>query len=65
MTDNRHTARLIRLPTVMELTGLSRNGIYSAVDRNNFPKPVKIGLRAIAWREEEVNAWIASRISAR
>ena len=54
--------RLLRLSTVKQLTGLSRSAIYALP---NFPKPVKIGARSVAWVEEEVARWIAQRIAAR
>jgi prophage regulatory protein len=30
-----------------------------------FPKPVKIGERAVAWPESEINAWLEQRIAER
>ncbi|MDR5776600.1 MULTISPECIES: AlpA family transcriptional regulator [unclassified Caballeronia] len=51
--------RLLRLPRVREKTGLSRTAVYS---NPSFPKPVKIGERAVAWLESEVDDWIAQRI---
>lgn len=52
--------RLIRLLEVMSRTGKSRSSIYDAVDSGTFPKPVAIGVRSVAWRESEINEWIAS-----
>lgn len=54
--------KLIRLPAVKEITGLSRSTIYADA---SFPKQVKIGERAVAWVEDEVRIWIESRIEAR
>jgi prophage regulatory protein len=54
--------KLLRLAAVRELTGLSRSSIYA--DRD-FPKPVKIGPRAVAWVETEVRSWIQARVAAR
>jgi prophage regulatory protein len=51
--------RLLRLPEVMEQTGLNRNKIYSAKD---FPSPIKIGARTSAWVESEVQEWIYEQI---
>ncbi len=53
--------RLLRLPEVEFLSGLKKTSIYQRAD--GFPAPVKVG-RATAWRESEVNAWIASRPTA-
>ena len=51
--------RLIRLPKVEEKTGLRKSSIYGLP---SFPSPVKIGPRASAWVEEEVDEWIAARV---
>ena len=49
--------RIYRLPQVMELTGLSRSSIYLALSKEEFPKPVKIGRRAIGWPEKSIDEW--------
>jgi prophage regulatory protein len=54
--------RLIRLPQVESLTGLKRAHIYGLARRGQFPKPLKVGARASAWRASQVHAWIADRI---
>jgi predicted DNA-binding transcriptional regulator AlpA len=60
--------RFIPLPAVIDKTGLCRTSIYTISD---FPKPVKIkGAGAPVqggsrWVEEEVVAWMLSRINAR
>lgn len=54
--------RLLRLPAVKDVTGLSRSTIYSDP---KFPRPVKLGPRAIGWLEEEVVAWIEARVAER
>jgi prophage regulatory protein len=54
--------RLIRLPEVEKLTGLRRAHIYGLARRGLFPRPVKIGARASAWRESLVRDWINERI---
>jgi prophage regulatory protein len=53
--------KLLRRPQVEAITGLSRSSIYRAMDQDQFPRPVKIGQRAVAWREADLNAWLSSR----
>jgi len=56
--------KLLRLPAVCELVGLSKTSIYQAMSKSSgrgFPKPVPIGCRARAWREFEVLNWIESQ----
>jgi prophage regulatory protein len=50
--------RLLRLPDVLQRTGLSRTSLYRLAAAQRFPKPVKIGLRSSAWRQSEVSEWI-------
>ena len=49
--------QIYRFPEVMKLTGLSRSSIYLAVSQGKFPKPIKIGIRAIGWSEEALAEW--------
>ena len=53
--------RLLRLPEVKGLVGLSRSTIYVMVEQGLFPQQVLLGQRAVAWWESEILAWIASR----
>ena len=61
MTTNEPNQSLLRLPEVTKRTGLSRSTIYAYIERKEFPKPVKIGLRAVAWLETDINTWILER----
>lgn len=56
---------LLRRPKVEARTGYSRSSIYAMMEAGDFPRPVKLGPRAVAWVESEVDAWIAARIEAR
>lgn len=56
------TSRIIRLPEVIEITGLSRSSIYSYISQGNFPASVQIGSRAVGWLETEVNEWVLHQI---
>ena len=49
--------KIYRLPEVMGITGLSRSSIYLRISTNEFPKPVKLGRRAIGWPEDSIIAW--------
>jgi prophage regulatory protein len=50
--------RFIRLPEVMNKTGYGKAWIYKLISEGRFPKPVKIGIRAIAFVESEVDEWM-------
>lgn len=60
MPDN--AARLLRLPSVKYRTGLSKSEVYRRVQVGTFPKPIKVGSRAVAWIESDIDAWIANCI---
>lgn len=52
---------LLKRPKVEELTGLSTSSIYAEMARGNFPKPVRIASKAVAWRSSSIAQWINSR----
>ena len=43
--------RHLRLPAVIEATGLSRSTIYDKMKGGTFPRPVNLSARAVAWPE--------------
>ncbi|QJF51977.1 helix-turn-helix transcriptional regulator [Roseobacter ponti] len=51
----------LRRPAVQAVTGLSRSSIYEMMDKGEFPRPVRIGKRAVAWPQSAVEAWLAER----
>ncbi len=53
--------KIYRLPEVMAVTGLCRTAVYNALADKTFPEPVRLGLRAIGWREADLMAWVQSR----
>ncbi|HHD2941390.1 helix-turn-helix transcriptional regulator [Enterobacter kobei] len=55
---NQHSTRLIRLPEVLHRTGYGKAWIYHLINQKLFPSPVKIGARAVAFIESEVEEWI-------
>jgi prophage regulatory protein len=55
------TTRFLRLPTVLLLTGLSRTTVYRMVMADTFPAPVRLGKRAVGWRDEDVRQWMDRR----
>ena len=56
--------RMIRLPEIREITGLSNATIWRRVKSGDFPAPVRLGsmaTRSIGWRESEVKRWLDTR----
>jgi prophage regulatory protein len=62
MANDAHTpTRLIRLPEVKLRTGLARSSIYRMMEDGGFPRPRKLGPRAVAWLVNDIDQWINSR----
>ena len=53
---------ILRRRQVEQRTGLSRSTLYQYIKDGCFPKPVRLGPRAVGWLESEVRDWIATRI---
>ena len=59
--ERESTTRPLRLSDVMHITALSRSAAYVLMATAGFPRPVRIGARAVRWIEREVLDFIASR----
>ena len=66
------TITILRRRQVEARTGLSRSTIYAKLRHNperpgdydpTFPRPIKIGAKAIGWISHEVDAWLAAQIT--
>lgn len=69
--------KLIRLPAVIERTGMSRSTIYARMNAADFPRAIPLGRRVnhylegktrstmVAWLADEVDAYIAARTAER
>lgn len=57
--------RKIRLPEVLERTGLRRSTVYEKMEEGSFPKQAKApGTRTAMWWEDEIDDWNASPTKA-
>jgi len=54
--------RILRLPNVLDRTGLSRSTVYQRVSEGRFPRPVSLGDRAVGWVESDIEEWISRQI---
>ncbi|OMQ22188.1 helix-turn-helix transcriptional regulator [Serratia oryzae] len=53
----------VRLTEVQRRTGYSKAWIYRLMSQGKFPASVKIGTRAIAFVESEIDEWVNERIA--
>lgn len=44
-----------------ELGNVGNTTLRRWVREGNFPKPIKLGANCVAWRRDEVDAWLESR----
>ncbi|MCH6549771.1 MAG: AlpA family transcriptional regulator [Proteobacteria bacterium] len=58
------TTKFLKLPEVQIRTGKSRSSIYQGIKDGTFPKPIKLGPRAIGFIESEIEAHNQSCIIA-
>jgi len=63
-TTNHSTHKLIRLPQVKSITGLSKSNIYYRIAEGTFPKQIPIGPRLVVWVESDIQNWIAEQVAA-
>lgn len=62
---------MLRINDVKVRTGLSRSTIYSKLDPKSsaydptFPKQIKLGARAVAWLEAEIDTWLQQQVMMR
>lgn len=52
---------LLRLPQVQQRIPLSKSEIYQRIKEGKFPKQVRLSHKVAAWKESEIDAWIASQ----
>lgn len=57
--------KFLRLPQVIEMTGLSRSTIYLRMKEGTFPKSYKVGKYSVGWLESDINEWVIAIVNAR
>jgi prophage regulatory protein len=55
----------MRLGAVKEATGLSESSIHDLRSRGEFPEPVPLPGRRVAWLRSEIAEWQQARIAER
>jgi prophage regulatory protein len=57
--------QIIKLPSVINIAGISRTSIYNRIEDGTFPKQISLGERSVGWIKSEILEWIDSRIKER
>jgi prophage regulatory protein len=50
--------KIYRAKAVCERTGLHYSTLYAKMLINEFPRPIKLGRRAVGWRSEDIEEWL-------
>ena len=53
--------KALRLPKLLEKTGLSRTHTYRLIERGDHPKPSQLSDRVFVWNEAEIDAWLEAK----
>lgn len=56
---------ILRLPSLIKITGKSRSGCYRDIAAGLLPHPVKLGLRMKGWPASEIDAVNKARIAGK
>jgi prophage regulatory protein len=54
-------AKYIRRYAVSERYGIPASTLYDWIAKGQFPKPVRLGVRTVAWEVTELDAWESTR----
>ena len=52
--------KILRLPEVARLTGMSKGTIHRRYREGTFPRPLKLGVQSIGWRRKDIDEWLES-----
>ncbi len=55
-------SKILRLPSVIDKTGIPRATLYLKISQGAFPTPISLGERSVGWLESEVEEWINQKI---
>ena len=55
---------ILRLPQVIQLTGLSRSTVYSRVKEGKLSPPISLGARAVGWLVSDIESFIATCVAS-
>lgn len=61
MHGTQQPERILRLPELLEVTGLSTSSVYRMMAEKKFPRPVRLGRNSVGWRSTSVQEWVTSR----
>ena len=61
LEDVEKEEKLLRMDAVLRRIACSRSTLYRELESGHFPKPLRLGIRGVAWRASDLDRWIAGR----
>jgi len=55
--------RILRIQEVEARVGFKRSYIYRLIRQNKFPQRIRLGIRAVGWDSEKIDAWIEEHLN--
>ena len=55
--------KILRIKSVLEITGLSRSTIYQSIKQGTFPKQISLSARSVGWTSVSIEEWLNSKIN--
>ena len=52
------TPQIMRRKDLEKRLGISRSSIYLMMSEGRFPKPIRLGRRAVGWRADDIQTWL-------
>ena len=57
------SVKLLRLPAVMEMTGLGRSTVYHLVQAKKFPQPTRVAVpKMTVWPSDVIERWVQDQL---
>lgn len=56
--------KLLPMTRVIEITSLSKSTVWRALRAGEFPRPIRLSARRLAWVAADIEAWVAGRVAA-
>jgi prophage regulatory protein len=63
--SNQAERRILRRADVEARCGFKRAHLYKLIRDGKFPRPLRIGIRAVGWDSVDIDQWIAEQLQRR
>jgi prophage regulatory protein len=57
--------RALKLKAACAKVAKSKSQLYREMNEGKFPRPIRLGPKAVAWLEHELDAYLAARLRER